>query len=101
MSKTCQNTGKVHDVRPNVLKIKRIALEVSSYLKKLKKKCYSPAKYYLYFPAEHYSEEFTAINRMQRVPVIDHNGFILTERYVNIQNMYYFCFIILNKYLCR
>ncbi|XP_075978171.1 glutathione S-transferase theta-1-like [Anticarsia gemmatalis] len=29
--------------------------------------------------AEHYSEDFTAINRLQRVPVIDHNGFILTE----------------------
>ncbi|XP_013194289.1 glutathione S-transferase theta-1 [Amyelois transitella] len=29
--------------------------------------------------AEHYSEEFTKINRIQRVPVIDHNGFILTE----------------------
>nr|WGO51746.1 glutathione S-transferase theta 1 [Ectropis grisescens] len=28
---------------------------------------------------EHYSEEFTNINRMQRVPVIDHDGFILTE----------------------
>lgn len=29
--------------------------------------------------AEHYSEDFTKVNRMQRVPVIDHNGFILTE----------------------
>ncbi|XP_026327827.1 glutathione S-transferase theta-1-like [Hyposmocoma kahamanoa] len=28
---------------------------------------------------EHYGDQFTAINRMQRVPVIDHNGFILTE----------------------
>nr|UYI58579.1 glutathione S-transferase 8 [Grapholita molesta] len=29
--------------------------------------------------AEHYSEEYTNINRFQRVPVIDHNGFILAE----------------------
>nr|QGZ00478.1 glutathione S-transferase theta1 [Glyphodes pyloalis] len=28
---------------------------------------------------EHYSEEFTKVNRMQRVPVIDHNGFVLSE----------------------
>lgn len=30
--------------------------------------------------AEHYGEEFTKINRLQKVPLIDHNGFILTER---------------------
>uniref|UniRef100_A0A0K8TV27 Glutathione-S-transferase n=1 Tax=Epiphyas postvittana TaxID=65032 RepID=A0A0K8TV27_EPIPO len=29
--------------------------------------------------AEHYSEDYAKINRFQRVPVIDHNGFILTE----------------------
>ncbi|KAJ0176459.1 hypothetical protein K1T71_007638 [Dendrolimus kikuchii] len=29
--------------------------------------------------AEHYSEEYTKINRFQRVPVIDHDGFLLTE----------------------
>ncbi|XP_063383720.1 glutathione S-transferase theta-1-like [Cydia fagiglandana] len=29
--------------------------------------------------AEHYSEEYTKINRFQRVPVIDHDGFVLTE----------------------
>ncbi|XP_068633731.1 glutathione S-transferase theta-1-like [Battus philenor] len=28
---------------------------------------------------EHYSEEYTKINRHQKVPVIDHNGFVLTE----------------------
>ncbi|XP_072949453.1 glutathione S-transferase theta-1-like [Epargyreus clarus] len=28
---------------------------------------------------EHYTEEFTAINRFQRVPLIEHNGFVLTE----------------------
>lgn len=37
--------------------------------------------FFLYLPiGEHYSDEFTAINRFQKVPVIDHNGFILTER---------------------
>lgn len=34
----------------------------------------------LIFAGEHYGDKFTAVNRMQRVPVIDHNGFILTER---------------------
>ncbi|XP_049873808.1 glutathione S-transferase theta-1 [Pectinophora gossypiella] len=29
--------------------------------------------------AEHYGDEFTKINRFQKVPVIDHNGFVLTE----------------------
>lgn len=29
--------------------------------------------------AEHYSEEYSKINRFQRVPVIDHDGFVLTE----------------------
>ncbi|CAH0715343.1 unnamed protein product, partial [Brenthis ino] len=28
---------------------------------------------------EHFSEEFTAVNRLQRVPVIDYNGFVLSE----------------------
>ncbi|CAG9786896.1 unnamed protein product [Diatraea saccharalis] len=28
---------------------------------------------------EHFSDEFTRINRIQRVPVIEHNGFILSE----------------------
>ncbi|XP_050350705.1 glutathione S-transferase theta-1 [Nymphalis io] len=28
---------------------------------------------------EHYSEEYTAINRFQRVPLINHDGFILSE----------------------
>nr|XP_026486575.1 glutathione S-transferase theta-1-like [Vanessa tameamea] len=28
---------------------------------------------------EHFSEEYTAINRFQKVPVIDHDGFILSE----------------------
>lgn len=37
--------------------------------------------FFHYLPiGEHYSDEFTAINRFQKVPVIDHNGFILTER---------------------
>ncbi|KAL0882941.1 hypothetical protein ABMA27_016440 [Loxostege sticticalis] len=37
-------------------------------------------KYVKLAKAEHYSEEFTTqVNRMQRVPVIDHNGFLLTE----------------------
>ncbi|KAI8437057.1 hypothetical protein MSG28_010426 [Choristoneura fumiferana] len=28
---------------------------------------------------EHYSEDYAKINRFQKVPVIDHNGFVLTE----------------------
>ncbi|CAD0201189.1 unnamed protein product [Chrysodeixis includens] len=41
---------------------------------------------------EHFGEEFTAINRLQKVPVIDHNGFILTEsvailKYLSRENL--------------
>ncbi|XP_034832380.1 glutathione S-transferase theta-1-like [Maniola hyperantus] len=40
----------------------------------------------------HYTDEFTAINRFQKVPVIDHNGFILTEsvaiiKYLSRENL--------------
>lgn len=28
---------------------------------------------------EHFSEEFTALNRLQRVPLIEHDGFVLSE----------------------
>lgn len=42
-------------------------------------KCEFEPKYVDLRKAEHYSEEFGVVNRMQRVPVIDHNGFILTE----------------------
>nr|QEH04682.1 glutathione S-transferase theta [Ostrinia furnacalis]QIC35751.1 glutathione S-transferase theta [Ostrinia furnacalis] len=45
-----------------------------------KVQCDFEPKYVDLRKAEHYSEEFTnQINRMQRVPVIDHNGFILSE----------------------
>jgi glutathione S-transferase len=30
---------------------------------------------------EHFKEEFTKLNPWQRVPVLDDNGFVLTERY--------------------
>ncbi|XP_026738727.1 glutathione S-transferase theta-1-like [Trichoplusia ni] len=41
---------------------------------------------------EHFGEEFTAINRLQKVPVIDHNGFVLTEsvaiiKYLSRENL--------------
>ncbi|CAB3227216.1 unnamed protein product [Arctia plantaginis] len=42
-------------------------------------KCNFEPKFVHLRKAEHYSEEFSAINRFQKVPVIDHNGFILTE----------------------
>lgn len=42
-------------------------------------KCNFEAKFVNLRGAEHYSEEFTAINRLQKVPVIDHDGFVLTE----------------------
>ncbi|KAL0882939.1 hypothetical protein ABMA27_016439 [Loxostege sticticalis] len=43
-------------------------------------KCDFEPKYVDLRKGEHYSEEFTTqVNRMQRVPVIDHNGFFLTE----------------------
>ncbi|PZC85733.1 hypothetical protein B5X24_HaOG200251 [Helicoverpa armigera] len=42
-------------------------------------KCDFEVKFVNLREAEHYSEEFSEINRFQRVPVIDHNGFILTE----------------------
>ncbi|XP_045773143.1 glutathione S-transferase theta-1-like [Maniola jurtina] len=40
----------------------------------------------------HFTDEFTAINRFQKVPVIDHNGFILTEsvaiiKYLSRENL--------------
>ncbi|XP_052741376.1 glutathione S-transferase theta-1 [Bicyclus anynana] len=40
----------------------------------------------------HYSDEFAAINRFQKVPVIDHDGFILTEsvaiiKYLSRENL--------------
>nr|UQQ66587.1 glutathione S-transferase theta 2 [Conogethes punctiferalis] len=41
--------------------------------------CNLELKYVDLRKAEHYSEEFTKVNRMQRVPVIDHNGFVLSE----------------------
>lgn len=42
-------------------------------------KCDFEPKFVNLRQAEHYSEEYSAINRFQKVPVIDHNGFILTE----------------------
>ncbi|XP_037301696.1 LOW QUALITY PROTEIN: glutathione S-transferase theta-1-like [Manduca sexta] len=42
-------------------------------------KCEFEPKYVNLRKAEHYSYEFTNVNRMQRVPVIDHDGFVLTE----------------------
>lgn len=42
-------------------------------------KCDFESKYVDLRKAEHYTEEYAKINRFQRVPVIDHNGFVLTE----------------------
>ncbi|CAH2230329.1 glutathione S-transferase theta-1-like [Pararge aegeria] len=41
---------------------------------------------------EHFTDEFTAINRLQKVPVIEHDGFILTEsvaiiKYLSRENL--------------
>nr|AWX68893.1 glutathione S-transferase theta 1 [Heortia vitessoides] len=41
--------------------------------------CNFEPKYVDLRKAEHYSEEFSKVNRIQRVPVIDHDGFILSE----------------------
>ncbi|XP_053609284.1 glutathione S-transferase theta-1 [Plodia interpunctella] len=41
--------------------------------------CKFESKYVDLRKGEHYSDEFTKVNRIQRVPVIDHNGFVLTE----------------------
>ncbi|KAL4716694.1 hypothetical protein ACJJTC_004813 [Scirpophaga incertulas] len=38
---------------------------------------------------EHFSDEFTKVNRIQRVPVIDHNGFILTESVAIVKYLAY------------
>lgn len=38
--------------------------------------CLIPA----YNSGEHYSEGYSNINRLQKVPVINHDGFLLTER---------------------
>jgi len=41
---------------------------------------------------EHRSEEFTKINPFQKIPVIDHDGFVLTERYcVMGEHSYGYC----------
>ncbi|XP_059052291.1 glutathione S-transferase theta-1 [Achroia grisella] len=42
-------------------------------------KCNFEPKFVDLRKAEHYSEEYKKINRFQRVPVIDHNGFVLSE----------------------
>lgn len=34
----------------------------------------------LKFAGEHKGEEFTKVNPFQKIPVIDHDGFVLTER---------------------
>ena len=36
---------------------------------------------YIVVTGEHFGDEFTKINPFQRVPVIDDNGFVLSERY--------------------
>lgn len=45
------------------------------------------------FTGEHKQEAFTKINPVQLVPVIDDNGFVLTERHV-IQNLFLMNFYI-------
>ncbi|CAG5045348.1 unnamed protein product [Parnassius apollo] len=42
-------------------------------------KCNFESKYVDLRKGEHYSEEYSKVNRLQKVPVIEHNGFVLTE----------------------
>jgi glutathione S-transferase len=39
--------------------------------------------HFLLVSGEHKKEEYKKINPFQKVPVIDHDGFLLTERYLN------------------
>ncbi|XP_041979627.1 glutathione S-transferase theta-1 [Aricia agestis] len=55
-------------------------------------KCNFEPRYLDLRTGEHFSEEFSAINRFQKLPVITHNDFILTEsiaivRYLANQNL--------------
>ena len=36
---------------------------------------------------EHFEKDFTELNPMQKVPVLDDNGFVLTERYLYIRQI--------------